>query len=59
MHLAIASLSGKFGLKAFFLDEPSEVIIKWFFVSLQTLEVFYGVRVESPEALEVLPVAFS
>jgi len=50
MHLAIASFFG-----SFLLDESPKVIIDEFFVSLEKLEVFYGVRVESPEALEILP----
>ena len=35
--------------------EPPEVVIEGFFVSLEALEIFYGVRVESSETLEVLP----
>ena len=42
------------GDQGFLLDEPPNVIIEGFFVSLEALEVFYGVRVKSPEALEVL-----
>ena len=37
-----------------FLDKPTEVVVEWLSVSLETLKVFNGVGIDSSEALKVL-----